>query len=607
MGVVAVAVYLNSLPNLFAYDDAHILPANEAIHSLETLPEALVRPYWPGDFGRELGLWRPVTTALFGVQWVVGGGSPLLFHAVNVLLHAAASLLVLAFLIRLMSLSAAFAGGLVFAVHPVHVEAVANVIGFSEIFSTVCVVGALILHLRGGERSSWRTALLIGLLYFLGFGAKESAVTLPGVVFLLDAARRRIAFGDLPAYLADRWRVYLVMLVVALGLLTARFFVLGSIADPFAPLGASLLKELPRIWTLGEVWLHYVRLWVFPLDLSSDYSPGVIPISFGWNVENVVGVSLSLFILLLAWVAWRRPALREGVDTARTAAFGVVWFIVTISPTSNTLFLSGILLAERAFYLPSVGLAAATGWLVVRLAQDRKRVAWVGLTLMVLAGSVRVWIRNPTWKDTPTVMETLIRDYPHSGRSQWILGDQFLLAGRTEQALVSYRAAINLLGTHYALLTEIAKRLMGANNHLAAEGLLEISIHERPEFPLAYSLLALVRAEYGDAEGTERWARQSLELYSEDATRWHLLAWALAAQGRMDEAAEARATAEGLGRALFWQSHLYQAYERWEAGDSAGAYQALDSASVWVASDLGRSTLDSVKVADFGLEPEPAR
>ena len=187
--LVATAVFANSLLNQFAYDDYHIVEQNTAIQSLETLPGAVVSPYWPNAYGRELGLWRPVTTAALGLQWIVAGGSPVLFHTVNVLAHVAASALVLVLLMHLMSLPAALAAALVFAVHPVHVEAVANVVGFSEVFSTFALIAACVVHVRGPDRTSWGGALLLGALYALGFGAKESAVTLPALVFLLDAAR----------------------------------------------------------------------------------------------------------------------------------------------------------------------------------------------------------------------------------------------------------------------------------------------------------------------------------------------------------------------------------------------------------------------------------
>lgn len=603
VGLVSLLVYANSVPNRFAYDDQHIVVTNEAIHSIETLPGALVQPYWPNEYGKEMGLWRPVTIGLFGLQWIAGQGSPLVFHVMNVVVHVLASLAVLALLIELMSLPAAFAGGLLFAVHPIHVEAVANVVGLSEVVSTAAIVAACVVHLRGGATSTWKTALAVGLLYAIGFGAKESAVTLPGLIFLVDAVRERIGFAELRAYAARRWPVYASMGGVAAGLLTGRFLVLGSVANPFAPLGADLLEHVPRIWTLGTIWTHYVRLWVFPLDLSSDYSPDVIPIAIGWGVENALGVALAVFVLGLALYAWRRPPMAAGEDSGRAAAFGVVWFVVAISPISNTLFLSGVLLAERTLYLPSVGLAAASGWLIVRLARDRPRGAWVALALLVLMASVRTVTRNPTWRDNPTMLTALIRDYPQAGRSQWVLGDVLLGRGRTSEALLAYRAAINALGTHYQPMTEISKQLIEHELYRPAERLLEISVEESPHFPLAHGLLALIRAEYGDAPAAERWARSSIARQEVDPTRQHLLAWSLAAQGRLEEAAPVRAVAEAQGEAFFWQQFMYEAYVHRAAGDRQAALAAVDSAWTKVRTEVGRAALDSVRVAEFGLEP----
>ena len=381
VGGIAVLVFANSLTNQYAFDDHHIIVANTAIHSLETLPGALTQPYWPIAYGRELGLWRPVTTGAFGLQWLVGRGSPLVYHIVNVVGHATSAVLVLVLLMHLMSLPAALAAGLLFAVHPVHVEAVANVVGFSEVFSTAALLAACLVHVRSPARSGWSAALAVGVLYALGFGAKESAVTLPGLIFLIDAARQRVAPGDLADYVRDRWRTYTDMAAVAAVLLLGRYEILGSVANPFAPLGASQLEDLPRIWTLGDIWTHYIRLWVFPMDLSADYSPNVIPVSMGWHVTNVLGVVVAIAILVSALVAWRRPEMSPGSVTARTTAFGVVWFIIAISPVSNTLFLAGVTLAERTLYLPSVGLAAASGWLIHRLARDRPRGAWVLLVV----------------------------------------------------------------------------------------------------------------------------------------------------------------------------------------------------------------------------------
>jgi tetratricopeptide (TPR) repeat protein len=599
-GALAALAYANSLTNEFAYDDVHIITENMGIQSLDSLPGALAAPYWPGRYGEQLGLWRPTTTLVLGLQYAVAGENPTPYHVVNVLAHALATALVVLVLAELLSLPAAFAGGLLFAVHPVHVEAVANVIGIAEVLPAVFYLLACLLHLRGPKETTWGRALALGALYALAFGGKESAVTLPGALFLLDAARGRLGFAELGAYLRERWRAYAVLATVAAALLWTRLLVLGSIAHPFGPLGADLLEEIPRIWTLADIWSHYVRLLVFPLDLSADYSPNVIPVSLGWNAANLVGLALALAILTGALAAWRRGALAPGSDSARAAAFGVVWFVVTVSPVSNVLFLTGVLLAERTLYLPSVGFVAAAGWLVVRVARERRRVACGALALAVALMGWRTWERNPTWRDNVTVFGTMIEDYPHSGRSQWVLGDLFFQKGNPKQGLVSYRAAINILGPHYQLITEISKKLIGAEYYDAAERLLLYSWREYPEFSVAPGLLAVIASERGDATATERYCRAALALDDDDAVRHHLLAWALASQERWDEAAQARKGAIAQGEGDYWQQWISLAYLQAYAGDTVAARAALDSARVKAVTRSGRRQVDSLGAALLG-------
>jgi hypothetical protein len=598
VALVGAVVYANSLWNDFAFDDVHIIPRNTAIHSLSTLPGALTQPYWPDAYGRELGLWRPVTTGSFGIFYALGGGSPVVYHAANVLGHAAVSALVVLLAVALIPLPAALAAGLVFAVHPVHVEAVSNIVGYAEIVSAAAILLACLVHLRGPTPSGWRQALTIGGLYAIAFGAKESGVTLPGLIFLVDAVRRRATVRDVGDYARERWRVYGVMAVVAGALLVGRWLVLGSVANPFPPLGADLLTQIPRIWTLGEVWTHYVRLWLLPTELYADYSPNVIPISLGWHAGNLAGVAVAVGVLLVALAAWRR-------DSARSFAFGVVWFVIAVSPTSNAFFLSGVILAERTLYLPSVGLALATGWLVARLASDRPHATAVVLSVALALASVKTWTRTPVWRDNQTFFNALLAEAPHSGRAQWILGDEFLKSGNVSQGLLAYRLAINMLSGHYVMMTDISQRLMEIERWQTAERLLYTVWSGRPEYSLAPSLLAWVRAQYGDAPGTERYARASLALYDEDPTRHHLLAWSLAAQGRWDGARAARARAESFpqGGIVFWHRWMYQAYERREAGDTVGIRAALDSAWASVATARGRQAMDSARVAAFGLAP----
>src|SRR5690606_36627711 len=86
--LLAILVVANSLGNGVAYADVLIVVQNPTIQSLERLGPAIFSSYWPGEGGLAMALWRPVTTGLLGVQYVLGGGEPMLFHVVNVLAHA---------------------------------------------------------------------------------------------------------------------------------------------------------------------------------------------------------------------------------------------------------------------------------------------------------------------------------------------------------------------------------------------------------------------------------------------------------------------------------------------------------------------------------------
>ena len=583
--VLAVVVFANSVANGFAYDDAHIIQGNYGLHSLANFPAYLMEPYWPGEFGDLLGLWRPGAILAWGLQWAAWGDTPGLFHVVNALAHGVATALVVLLLVRIATVPVAFAAGLLFAVHPVHVEAVANVVGLAEVLSTVFFLGACLLHVDAREEGYGSFRLLgVAGLYLAAFSVKESAVTLPAALFLLDAARGRLAAADLPGYLRRRGLVYVALAAVAAAMLLLRYTVLGSVASPMVALGADLLAhpDVPRIWTLAGIWTHYVRLLVFPVDLSADYTPSVIPIGLAWNPLAISGAVLALGLLALALWAWRGRALGRGRASRRLFGFGVVWFLVTISPVANVVFLSGVLLAERTFYLPSVGFVAAAGWALVRLGEERRRLA-LGITAAaVLLMAARTWTRTPTWKSTETVFQTLLADYPQSGRSQWVLGDLFFNRGQVSQSLQAYRLAVGLLGGHYQIMVEVGKKLMVAGREDAAVTILMKAWRDHPQFSPAPDFLAVSTFNAGRWAEAERFARAAILLSPANSVLSHALAGSLAQQDELEEAALWRERTIALGEGEHWQQWMSLASLRLALGDSARARSALDSALVRV-------------------------
>ena len=591
--VLGILVYLNSLSNAFAYDDLHILVDNPRIHSMDRFWEAITTPYWPVEDGQALGLWRPIATGTYTLLWSTFDGSPLPFHVVNVLLHGLVTALVTILLGRLLPLGAAFAGGLLFAVHPLHSEVVANVVGFAELVGAVAMVCACLLFLRWRETGFGAgRSLAIASIFAAGLLTKEGVITLPGIIFLLDGYFDDLRIRDVGRYVRERWVLYGSIVAAAAIVFVGRHAVLGSIADPLPPLGAELLLEIPRIWTLGEVWTHYARLLFVPWDLSAEYSPGVIAIQLGWTYANTVGAVLTLGFLgvaLLSWRSWRPDGL-----PARAIGAGVLWFVITMSPVSNFFFLSGTLLGERTLYTPSIGFCLAAGWAVWALARRRRQVAWAGFVVVLGLMSLRTVTRNPTWKDTETVFLHLIDTHLEAGRAQWIVGDTFWKENEVSAALKSYRYAIGSLGAGYSLISEITKKLLGIERWGPAETLARMLWEDEPTWDAGPGLLtvALIGQErYDEAVESGMVAR---DLDPDDVVTRHLLSDALSKAGRPREAIIERRAAIDLGEGEHWQQWFWLAKLQAEVGENHHARISVDSARARAESPEALQSLDSL-------------
>ena len=596
-GAAAVFLSANTVLNDFAFDDLLIIIENTQIQDLGTLPEALVSPYWPNENGRDLGLWRPVSTALYGIQWAIWGENPAMFHVMNVVLHGVVTALVVLVLAELAPLALAFVAGLIFAVHPVHVEAVANVVGLAEVFSSALYLGACLVFMRSGNRIAPLPGAAITILFVLAFLAKESAITLPGVLFLLDGARDNVGFKEALSYLRRRWAIYLSLTAATALILMARYAVLGSLASPMAPLGVALLQdEVPRIWTVASTWPHYFRLLFFPLDLSVDYAPAVIPIAFDWTGSGILGAFLLLGTLGLALRLWGTQTLGVDRTPPRLFSFGVVWLVITLSPISNVLFLSGVLLAERTFYLPSVGFVALLAWIGAELYKERRRVAQGALILVLVLMSLRTVTRNATWRNNLRVFDTLMREHPESGRAQWLIGDVQYMVGNREAGNSAYRITISLLHGSYPLLVEVGRRLFVNGQKDAAKALALRAWDEDPDRGMAPQLLAGIYYSERDYPAAIEAAEAAVAYYqSQDLVSNHLLAHSLAAEGRWEESVRARRQTIAADEGHRWQQWFWLAEAYAHSGDTVRALESLDSARTRVRSPDEPGQIDSIQ------------
>src|SRR5437763_10408667 len=131
IALLALASSIAGIANQFTYDDRYIVQLNPQVRSLAGWWRVFESSYWPKDWGGDG--YRPLTILLFKLEWILGGGRPAVFHAVNIVLYVAVSVLVLHLAARVVPFWAAVLAASLFAVHPVYVEAVANVVGQAEL------------------------------------------------------------------------------------------------------------------------------------------------------------------------------------------------------------------------------------------------------------------------------------------------------------------------------------------------------------------------------------------------------------------------------------------------------------------------------------------
>jgi hypothetical protein len=420
VGLCAVVVYFGALWNQFALDDNQIVAYNALVRRLSGVWQAFASPYWPREIGG--GMYRPLTLVSYAVDWQLGGAA-WWFHAVNLAWHAGASVAV-AWLVRRWSGDwAALAAGLLFAVHPLHVEAVANVVGRAELMVTLFTILAVYAAL-GPDRVWWSAAA-----FAAGLLSKENAVVVPvliawgWIVGLARPPRQRMA-----AYGAT-WLAVLALYVIARASVLHQDVVVDRAAPVFY--GASpVAVRLTAVAAFADV----TRLLLFPLRLRADYSPAERTL-----VTTPLDPRLALGLLCTAawgsllWLAWRRGR--------RLEAFGLGWIAIAFFPVSNLAVQVGVLLAERTLYLPSVGLALAAGaWLQ---GLEPRRLAWA-LGVLVVAGGVRTAARVPVWHDQRTVVVSELQDSPRSfaGPAQMVVLD--LAEHQPADALASFRKATAL-------------------------------------------------------------------------------------------------------------------------------------------------------------------
>jgi len=425
--LLSLLAYIKVLQNGFVWDDQLLITENYSIRQLGLVfaPHAAhaILKYRPG---MELSL------ALDLKAW---GLNPAGFHLTNLLLHLLNVGLVYLLVLRMpRARSLAPLAGLFFALLPVHSEAVAVLLGRSDLLGTALVLLGLLAFqrfLKGFTLFRRGLSYLIALLLYGGMClTKESGIIFP----ILLALSENWAWVENGRHRA--WRAQLLSLIpfLAIGFLYFWFRLIAAPPSGQHAWGGGAWQSL--LWMLIVTWKYFVLL-VFPAFLSPYYYPA-LPQGCDY-LRSVGGLAVLLGGCMLILRFHRRHSL---------AAWSVAWIGLALLPVSNIIPIPGAMMNERWLYLPSVGFcvltAGAAHHLLGRLsAGKRKAFLGVGLLLFGLY-AVRIISWNAVWHDDGILTRVMLQQHPDSPLAHNNRGNYFWQAGRVQEAKEEYAQAFRL-------------------------------------------------------------------------------------------------------------------------------------------------------------------
>jgi tetratricopeptide (TPR) repeat protein len=496
---LAALPYLNTLHNLFVYDDTTQVVNNPYLQNFHHLKEIFTTPVWSflgGDYVHNY--YRPMMSFGYLLCYQFLGPRALAFHLVNLLLNVLVVLVLFLVTRRMFNdrLVGFVAAGL-FAVHPIHSESVAWIAAVTDIelalFYLLTFWFFLGLSMWSGRR------LILGELsmaasFVLALLAKEPAVTLVVLAMLYEHSCR----GDREqTSVRIKLSRYGPLGLLALVYLIFRMHFVGGMASrsqfpnmgPDAAVFSALALAGQYVWKL--FWPATLCAF-YPFHMSTSlFDPRVI--------AGAVAMMGLAFLIVFLW------------NRARLVSFGLLFFFVNLAPVLYAPWMAANVFTERYLYFPSVGFCWAMGWAGASLWRIAKRhsAAWRALLIVsalaiAALGTVRVIRRNRDWHDNETLYKATLAVHPDAFIMHINLAALYLDRDNLKKAEQELQAADKLAPDYPLILNDFGLLNLKLKRYDEALGYLLRSILKNPKEPQPHLYLAQLYEQTGQTDYAER-------------------------------------------------------------------------------------------------------
>lgn len=399
----------NTLTNGWALDDTLLITQNiftkQGFAGIPAIWSNDVFVGYLGQGGVETGgRYRPLSHSVFALQYAIVGNNPFLGHLTNVLLYALTCVLLFKLLVRLFPESGSkplwanvpLLASLLYAIHPVHAEVVANIKSLDEILAMLFALLTAWFAVKAATGHRAGNMLFSGCSFLLALTAKENAITFLAIVPLVvwyttkDLKRCAVQVGALVLPMA----AYFLLRSAALGPQPQVAWVDDFLTNPFHDASSP-----EHIATAALILTRYVELLLFPWPLTTDYYPPMIPI-VGWGDPRTMFGALLLITACAFGIAGMRKRSMVG--------FGFLWFSITYSVVSNVIINLGTPMNDRFLFMPSAGFALVLAALFALVIERLHSSLAVGigrsfLALVLVGFAAQTFSRNRDWHDDLTL------------------------------------------------------------------------------------------------------------------------------------------------------------------------------------------------------------
>ncbi|XP_037945522.1 protein O-mannosyl-transferase Tmtc3 [Teleopsis dalmanni] len=525
-----IICYYNSAQCGLVFDDISAIRDNKDLRPSTPLQNIFLNDFWGTPMRKEQShkSYRPLTVLTFRFNYWLHELQPYGYHVCNVMLHIVVCLLWRR-VCRLILLQCAcvgsrennaqsndaaearykalnhcsFLAALLFAVHPIHTEAVTGVVGRAELLSSIFFLAAFLSYAGAvmpsctnrrqpqhsqPQQKRTRWVLLICSFFsclLASMLCKEQGITIAGICVAYEVfVVQQIRPLDLWCYLQELfeenkmsspalkvngnggkvtvtkvktvhaiWNATLVkrlcfLIFVTVALFVGRVYVMGSQLPVFTPFDNPAASAETPSRQLTYSYLIYLNVWLllFPSNLCCDWTMGTISLIEGFiDIRNVA--TLVTFAMLFGLVA--RACTTKNLTLSRTLLMCLAWTVLPFIPASNLFFPVGFVVAERILYMPSMGFCLLVAYSYtnfqqrLRQASILKYVLKFGLVLLLITHTIKTHQRNLDWRNEYTLFTSGLRVNTRNAKLFNNVGHALENEGRYEEALKYFKKAVH--------------------------------------------------------------------------------------------------------------------------------------------------------------------